>query len=68
MTTSQIERRHKILLELEAEENPTLSHQVAINNVAYHLTAGKLYQKGKFHPLKIRLIHEPREDDPDQRF
>lgn len=54
---------------LSYNENPHLStHQVALDLNVCQSSVKKILHKEKYHPYKIRLIHELNEDDYDRRL
>lgn len=54
---------------LDVTENPQSSvRNLARHHGISHSTVWRLLRKEKFHPYKIKLLHELNEDDPDRRL
>lgn len=65
----QVNEEIRLNMLLEVTANPHIStRQIALNNDADHSFVVKLLKKEKYHPYKVRLIHELNEDDPDRRL
>lgn len=59
----------KLDIILEVEDNPhSVSSEVASNNDVSQRTVLRVLKKEKYHPYKIKLLHELNEDDPDRRL
>ena len=59
----------KLDILLAMEEDPHNSvRQISIDHGAAAMTVHNLLTVEKWHPFKIRLVHELNEDDPDRRM
>jgi len=59
----------KLNVVLSIEENPHKpTHEIALNNEMGKSSVIRILKKEKYHPYKIKLIHELNEDDSDRRL
>lgn len=64
-----ISENKKLNVILTIQENPHKpTQEVALDNDVAKTSVRKILKQEKYHPYKIKLIHELNEDDPDRRL
>lgn len=65
----KISENTKLNILLEVQDNPhSASTEIALNNDVSRRSVLRVLKQEKYHPYKIRLLHELNEDDPDRRL